>query len=279
MRGREREKRERGKENAQKERENSRESDVKWEETTENRNLEMVEEDALKSSTLEDQTNIDTATTTNPNPMARGEVEDEEAEEGEIVGEDDSESLKLSKGLVHQSHPLEHSWTFWFDNPSAKSKKEDWGSSLRPIFTFTTVEEFWSIYNNINHPSKLALGTDFHCFKYKIEPKWEDPVCANGGKWTATFPKWKSDTCWLYTLLAMIGEQFDHGDEICGAVVNVRGKQEKISIWTKNAANEDAQLSIGKQWKEFLDYSNTIGFIFHDDAKKFDRAAKNRYVI
>ena len=95
-------------------------------------------------------------------------------------------------------------------------------------------------------------------------------------------------------LLAMIGEQFDHGDEICGAVVNVRSRQEKISIWTKNASNEAAQviavkmnlpflnlislgklgrclmthifllqLSIGKQWKEFLDYNDTIGFIFH----------------
>ncbi|KAI3796410.1 hypothetical protein L1987_39080 [Smallanthus sonchifolius] len=32
----------------------------------------------------------------------------------------------------------------------------------------------------------------------------------------------------------MIGEQFDYGDDICGAVVNVRAKQEKISFWTKN---------------------------------------------
>lgn len=58
----------------------------------------------------------------------------------------------------------------------------------------------FSIYNNIRHPSKLAIGTDFHCFKYKIEPKWEDPVCANGGKWTVTLPKGKSDTSWLYTV-------------------------------------------------------------------------------
>lgn len=40
----------------------------------------------------------------------------------------------------------------------------------------------------------------------------------------------------------MIGEQFDHGDEICGAVVNVRARQEKIAVWTKNAANEAAQV-------------------------------------
>lgn len=44
-------------------------------------------------------------------------------------------------------------------------------------------------------------------------------------------------------MLALIGEQFDHGDEICGAVVNIRTKQEKISLWTKNASNEAAQVT------------------------------------
>ncbi|KAF6175085.1 hypothetical protein GIB67_038998 [Kingdonia uniflora] len=135
-----------------------------------------------------------------------------------------------------------------------------------------------NLYNNIHRPSKLASGADFHCFKQKIEPKWEDPICANGGKWTISYQRGRADTSWLYTLLAMIGEQFDHGDEICGAVVNVR-KQDKISIWTKNAANEAAQLSIGRQWKEFLDYNDSIGFIFQDDSKKLDRMAKNKYTI
>ncbi|PRQ57713.1 putative translation Initiation factor eIF-4e [Rosa chinensis] len=64
-------------------------------------------------------------------------------------------------------------------------------------------------------------------------------------------------------LQALIGEQFDHGDEICGAVVNVRNRQKKIALWTKNAANEAAQVSIGKQWKGILESNETIGFIFH----------------
>ncbi|XP_027089369.1 eukaryotic translation initiation factor 4E-2 [Coffea arabica] len=210
-------------------------------------------------------------------------VEDDEGpEEGEIVEESEetgSSSMgNPSKSLVTK-HPLEHSWTFWFDNPSAKSKQVAWGSSIRPIYTFSTVEDFWGIYNNIHHPSKLAVGADFHCFKNKIEPKWEDPVCGNGGKWTVNLQRGKSDTSWLYTLLALIGEQFDYGDEICGAVVNVRARQEKIALWTKNAANETAQISIGKQWKDFLDYNDQTGFIFHEDAKKLDRAAKNRYTV
>ncbi|CAL5345279.1 unnamed protein product [Camellia sinensis] len=200
----------------------------------------------------------------------------EEAGEGEIVSES-----KSGKAVVdeEQQHPLEHSWTFWFNNPSAKSKQTTWGSSIRPIYTFSTVEQFWSLYNNVPHPSKLAVGADFHCFKHKIEPKWEDPVCANGGKWTLNFSRKKSDTSWLYTLLALIGEQFDHGDEICGVVVNVRPRQEKIALWTKDAANETAQISIGRQWKQFLDYNDTIGFIFHEDAKKLYLGAKNRYTV
>ncbi|WCJ27309.1 Eukaryotic translation initiation factor 4E-1 [Euphorbia peplus] len=224
----------------------------------------MAVEEALKSSLA--------TTEEAANPKS---VEDANIEEGEIVDDDESSSKKLS----YEPHLLENQWTFWFDNPSAKSRQATWGSSMRPVYTFGSVEEFWSVYNNIHHPSKLAVGADFYCFKHKIEPKWEDPICSNGGKWTITYSKGKSDTSWLYTLLAMIGEQFDHGDEICGAVVNVRARQEKISIWTKNAPNEAAQLSIGKQWKEFLDYNETIGFIFHDDAKKHDRGAKNRYTV
>lgn len=104
-------------------------------------------------------------------------------------------------------------------------------------------------------------GSYFHCFKDGIEPKWEDPKYANEGKWTVSNSRGKKelDILWLHTLLAMIGKQFDEGDEICGAVVNVRNKQDKIALWTKNVANEFAQMSIGRKWKEYLDYNEKIG--------------------
>jgi len=53
-------------------------------------------------------------------------------------------------------------------------------------------------------------------------------------------------------LLALIGEQFDHGDEICGAVVSVRARQEKIAIWTKNASNETAQVVLLKRKEDYI---------------------------
>ena len=56
----------------------------------------------------------------------------------------------------------------------------------------------------------------------------------------------------------MIGEQFDHGDEICGAVVSVRGKQAKIAIWTKNATNEVAQVIV-VEFIPFFQLSRAVG--------------------
>ncbi len=59
-----------------------------------------------------------------------------------------------------------------------------------------------SLYNNIKPPSWLGPGTDFHLFKEGIEPKWEDPTCESGGKWTVLVPKGPNakqvlDTYWL----------------------------------------------------------------------------------
>ena len=58
-----------------------------------------------------------------------------------------------------------------------------------------------SLYDQIFRPSKLPANADFHCFKTGIEPKWEDPECANGGKWSVTSSrKTNLDTMWLETV-------------------------------------------------------------------------------
>ncbi|KAJ7566335.1 hypothetical protein O6H91_02G097600 [Diphasiastrum complanatum] len=207
-----------------------------------------------------------------------------ELEEGEIASSPAAAAAGRPDkfGDVVAKHPLEHSWAFWFDNPSGKSTQTTWGSSLRHVYTFSTVEDFWCLFNNVRQPSQLILGADFYCFKAGIEPKWEAPKCASGGKWTMSTlrgSKATFDTFWLHTLLAMIGEQFDEGDEICGAVVNVRARQDKISLWTKTASNEAAQISIGKQWKEILDQNEKINYMFHEDAIRQDKHAKNRYTV
>lgn len=166
-----------------------------------------------------------------------------------------------------------------------KQKQATWGQTLRSVYTFSTVEDFWCLFNKILSPSKLILGTDFHLFKEGIEPKWEDKTCAKGGKWTYFFPKSKDvgslDEYWLKLLLALIGEQFCEADEICGAVVSVRQKQHRIALWTKTAANESDQISVGKHLRCILEVSENekIGYMVHDDAIKLERKAKDRYTV
>ena len=60
-----------------------------------------------------------------------------------------------------------------------------------------------SLYNNIKPPSWLGAGTDFHLFKKGIQPKWEDPQCVGGGKWTIWVPrnsKQQLDKFWLHSV-------------------------------------------------------------------------------
>lgn len=45
---------------------------------------------------------------------------------------------------------------------------------------------------------------------------------------------------WEEVVLAVIGEQFDVGHEICGAVCSVRSSEDIISIWNKTADNQEA---------------------------------------
>jgi hypothetical protein len=50
---------------------------------------------------------------------------------------------------------------------------------------------------------------------------------------------------WYWQVLACIGEQFTEGEEISGVAVNVRGKGDRIELWTRSAANEAKQVLQG----------------------------------
>ncbi|KZV55522.1 eukaryotic translation initiation factor isoform 4E-2 [Dorcoceras hygrometricum] len=152
-------------------------------------------------------------------------------------------SEAAAEAVEKQPHKLERKWTFWYDNQS-KKQGGPWGSSIRKAYTFDTVEEFWCLYDQIFRPSKLPGNADFHLFRAGVEPKWEDPECASGGKWTvASSKKATLDDMWLETLMALIGEQFHDANEICGVVASVRQRGDKLSLWTKTAANEALQVS------------------------------------
>uniref|UniRef100_A0A1A9ZU78 eIF-4F 25 kDa subunit n=1 Tax=Glossina pallidipes TaxID=7398 RepID=A0A1A9ZU78_GLOPL len=149
-------------------------------------------------------------------------------------------------------HPLQNTWTLWYlENDRTKS----WEDMQNEIMSFDTVEDFWSLYNHIKPPSDIKIGSDYSLFKKGIRPMWEDAANKKGGRWVITLnrsPKTDVDNLWLDVLLCLIGEAFDHSDQVCGAVVNIRNKNNKISIWTANGDNKEAALEIGHKLRDAL---------------------------
>jgi len=181
-------------------------------------------------------------------------------------------------------HPLHSTWCLWYDNPGKRVSQASWLDSIRMIATFDMVEDFWRLFNNVVPPSRLPSGSNYHIFKKGIEPKWEDPLNLRGGKWIVSVPKQNKammDDLWLSTILCVIGEMIDYGDEVCGAVVSMRKAQDRISLWTRSSSAEQLCMSIGRQFRAALNLPATwiVGYQAHADSQKRNSSfnSKNRY--
>jgi len=168
-------------------------------------------------------------------------------------------------------HPLQNSWTLWFFK---NDKGRNWEENQKPIITVSTVEDFWSLYNNVVVASRLPPGSDYSLFKEGISPDWEDPRNKAGGRWIINMGKGRRaeylDTSWLEIMLYLVGEQADkHAYQVNGAVVNVRAKGDKLGVWVADASKPDSVVMIGKMIKKMLgsDPLQTIGFTAHNDEK------------
>ncbi|MGH0117384.1 UNVERIFIED_CONTAM: hypothetical protein FKN15_033479 [Acipenser sinensis] len=143
------------------------------------------------------------------------------------------------------------------------------------------------LYNHIQQPSKLGFGCDYCLFKDGIKPMWEDDRNKLGGRWLMTLNKQQRhndlDRYWMETLLCLIGESFgEASDDVCGAVVNVRPKGDKLAIWTGNCENKEAIMTIGQQYKERLSIPSKalIGYQSHDDtSSKSGSTTKNIFTV
>lgn len=139
----------------------------------------------------------------------------------------EDQQQQLSPEIITK-HPLQNAWTLWY---LEVDRTKAWEDMQNIVSTFDTVEDFWSLYNHIKQPAEIKSGNDYSLFKQGIRPMWEDEANNKGGKWTLVVGRNQKEglnKLWLDTVLCLIGEAFDHSDEVCGAVVNVRSKGDKI---------------------------------------------------
>ncbi|CCW71040.1 unnamed protein product [Phytomonas sp. Hart1] len=189
-----------------------------------------------------------------------------------------SAAQKKESGNVH---PLNRSWTLWYDSSSTYNT-ESWGLSLVPIITVKTVEHFLLMLKYMKPLHALRMSAQYHFFQEGVKPMWEDEANKCGGRlWVNIDPnsittnnsqtkglledasvgasnmnihaatekeKIDLDTIWKNVLMALVGETLEDSDDpdtqIVGVVMAKRKYHNRLALWLKNGNNESAIDSI-----------------------------------
>ena len=186
-------------------------------------------------------------------------------------------------------HRLQSQYCLWYSRRSPGKQNHNFDQNLKLIGRFGSCEQFWSLYSHLVKPGDLASHSDFHLFKMGIKPMWEDEANKFGGKWIVRLRKgnhnqiWYieettldlkiaglASRCWENLVLAMLGEQFMVGEEVCGAVVSVRFQEDILSIWNRTALDPAVTARIRDTFKRVLNLppATLIEYKAHNDSIK-----------
>lgn len=81
---------------------------------------------------------------------------------------------------------------------------------------------------------------------------WEDPGNANGGRWIIKIRRNKIDRAWETVCMAMLGEQFLVGPEICGIVLSTKYPEDQLCVWNRTATDRASTTRIRDTLRRIL---------------------------
>ncbi|CAK1579086.1 unnamed protein product [Parnassius mnemosyne] len=152
-------------------------------------------------------------------------------------------------------HKLEYSYWMWFSRrPPARelSATTGYSQALRLVGRVASVEQWWGLYTHLARPAELPPLSDLHLFKLGIKPMWEDPANVNGGKWSVRLRKSQTGRAWEDLCMAMLGEQFMVGPELCGVVLSVRFQEDHLAVWHRTASDTAAAARVRDALRRIL---------------------------
>ncbi|KAA8587307.1 hypothetical protein FQN60_016169 [Etheostoma spectabile] len=143
----------------------------------------------------------------------QGSPKDSEKEKAE--DEDKEQNISKKKMVVPGAgeHPLQYNYTFWYSRrtPGRPASTQSYEQNIKQIGSFAS-----------------------------------DDANKMGGKWIIRLRKGLASRCWENLILAMLGEQFMVGEEICGAVVSVRFQVcVFVMCWGRTSLEKNTSMWIG----------------------------------
>ncbi|KAI9276471.1 hypothetical protein BC943DRAFT_332937 [Umbelopsis sp. AD052] len=150
--------------------------------------------------------------------------------------------LKENGIAFDSSLPLLHNVILYFsDTSTAKSKSANsYSSTIRPMFMCETVWQFSSRWrkfkDRFSAPSQMMPNQNLYFFRQGVEPMWEDPINAKGGRMTLSPTKMALDEIWEVVLAAFVGGTCNNS--VVGVVMSRRGRGDRIEIWMDEQGRE-----------------------------------------
>lgn len=78
-------------------------------------------------------------------------------------------------------------------------------------------------------------------------------------------------------MIALVGDQFEAGHEICGAVLSIRSHEDIISIWNRSASDDPAKQRIQASMRKVMMLPPTavLEYKAHDQSMKDNSSFRN----
>ncbi|VVC94298.1 unnamed protein product [Leptidea sinapis] len=168
-------------------------------------------------------------------------------------------------------HKLEYNYWMWFSRrPPTRELSatiSGYGEGLELVGVVGSVEQWWGLYTHLIRPCQLPPNSDLHLFKVGIKPMWEDPANVNGGKWVVKLKKAETGPAWEELCMAMLGEQFLVGGEMCGIVLSVRFQEDRIAVWHRTAADTVIAARVRDTMRRVMQLPPTLPIVYkaHSD--------------
>jgi len=174
---------------------------------------------------------------------------------------------------------LKDNWVLWEQvvPNETTGKATSYNDNTHKVTKFTTVQDFWGIWNGLPQPSELldqkrimrnqsngqSVAIDaIMIFKEGINPEWEHPMNANGGHFQMQLKPsmggGQIDELWNNIVLGMIGGTIEHNELITGVrlVDKLSGPKNanaiRIELWFTKYENQPAVNALRKSMEKIM---------------------------
>lgn len=207
--------------------------------------------------------------------------------DSDLTTEMSAEAAAIEPTSLDGSTPLPESWTMYFHVPVDRKASTDasgnavWDmASYLPLFTVTTVDEFWAMFHSLK--AEFVTSGLYFFMRQGVEPRYEDPANENGGEW-----KKKVDRLYSYDafielcVYAALGSLLEAGgggatpNTITGVTIrnNPDGVSNIIKVW-----NGDAKVASATSFNLKMRFFNKEGLLYESfaDKRKKELAYSNK---